>query len=73
MKLGQINTVSFYGRKNIQSLRKELEAKDARIKQLEKENQALKKQQAEDSWQKSRERDVAQRTMIEDLGSLWDD
>jgi len=72
MKLGQISTVSFYGRKNIQSLRKELEAKDAKIKQLEKENRALKKQKERESYWEARERDVAQRTMIEDLGSLWD-
>ena len=73
MVINQLNAISFYGRKNsCQSLKEELRIKDERIRQLEEENKALKRKQAEDSWQKKLADDVAERTAIMDLGSLWD-
>ncbi len=77
MFITKITPVSFSAKKvshqkDISTLKNELNAKNERIKILEAENEKLKESKRLQTLQELRERETAQRTMCEDLGSLWD-
>lgn len=75
MRINSINTISFQGKNTAgKNIVKSLEKNLPNVSKKDEPVQLAQKEQK--NWieyQKLKEREAAQRTMIEDLGSLWDD
>lgn len=74
MRINSINTISFQGRNTTtKNITKVVKNKLSKVSNKDKLiPQAQKEQRNWTEYQKLKEKEAAQRTMIEDLGSLWD-
>lgn len=74
MRINSVNAISFQGKSTAgKNIVKSLEKKLPNVSKKDEPVQLAQKEQKNwTEYQKLKEREAAQRTMIEDLGSLWD-